>query len=132
MNFDRYIGLPWIDHGGDFSGVDCWGLLRLVYRNELGIELPSYSEKYARDADRRDIAALIAGEREPWDEIAQGHEQTFDGVLMRDGNVARHIGIVARSGRVLHVEHRRPSLIENYRAGTLRPRIVGFFRYRQK
>ena len=33
---EKYIGKPWIN--GEY---DCWGLVREVYKNELGVELSS-------------------------------------------------------------------------------------------
>jgi cell wall-associated NlpC family hydrolase len=56
------------------SGVDCYGLLRLVFRELRGIELPSLVERYQTAADAAAIAALIDGELDPWDEIAAGDE----------------------------------------------------------
>ena len=47
MNYNKYIGLPYKENGRSTEGVDCWGLARLFYKHELGIELPSYTELYA-------------------------------------------------------------------------------------
>ena len=35
-----YIGIPFIDKGRDFKGCDCYGLIKLYYKNELGIDIP--------------------------------------------------------------------------------------------
>ena len=45
-----YIGIPFANHGRDLVGVDCWGLVTIVYRRELQIVLPDYHERY-RDAE---------------------------------------------------------------------------------
>jgi cell wall-associated NlpC family hydrolase len=38
-----YVGLPWKFAGRSSEGVDCWGLLWLVYREVLGIPIASYA-----------------------------------------------------------------------------------------
>ena len=63
--FDRYVGIPYADKGretGNGDALDCWGLLVKVYREQLGIELPSYSDRYVTAADREALNVLIAGE----------------------------------------------------------------------
>lgn len=130
MNFDRFVGIPYLDKGRSIVGLDCWGLLYLVYRELRGIELPSYSESYVTGADRVAMARLIAGEMDDWQEIPAGQEKTFDGVLMREGKFPRHVGIVTAPGMLLHVEQGETSHIERYRSGILANRIVGFFRFR--
>jgi cell wall-associated NlpC family hydrolase len=130
MGIDRYVGIPYLDKGRTQVGCDCWGLVHLVYRELLRIDLPSYCECYGSADDGVAISGLIADELEPWGEIAPGEEMQFDGVLMRDGAVVRHIGIVAQPGLLLHVEPTGLSKIERYRTGILRNRIVGFYRYR--
>lgn len=127
--FDALVGIPWVDKGRAPSGVDCWGLVVLANRAR-GLELPSYSDRYVTAADRRAIARLIAGELDDWVEIEAGRETVWDCVLLRDGPLPRHIGLVVAPGRMLHVEEHRTSVIESYRSGTIRHRIVGFFRHR--
>lgn len=130
MIFDRFVGIPYLDKGRSVVGLDCWGLLWMVYRELRGIELPSYAESYVTGADRQAMARLIAGEMDDWQEIPAGQEKPFDGVLMREGKFPRHIGIVTQPGMLLHVEQGETSRIERYRSGILANRIVGFFRFR--
>jgi cell wall-associated NlpC family hydrolase len=130
MIFDRFVGIPYLDKGRSVVGCDCWGLLWMVFRELRGIDLPSYAERYVTGSDRLAMARLIAGELDDWQEIPKGEEQTFDGVLMREGSFPRHIGIVTTPGMLLHVSDGETSRIERYRSGILANRVVGVFRYR--
>jgi cell wall-associated NlpC family hydrolase len=127
--FDRFVGIPYADKGRG-PEYDCWGLLQAVMRELRGVELPSYSDKYVTADDRRALADLIAGELDPWEEIVAGQEQILDAVLMREGRFPRHVGIVTEPGKLLHVQEGHTSMIERYREGPLKARVVGFFRYR--
>jgi cell wall-associated NlpC family hydrolase len=129
--FDAFVGLPWLDKGRDGAGVDCWGLLCLVFAELRGIELPSYAEAYVTSADRRALAALIAGNLDAWEEVPATTEQPFDGVLMREGRFVQHIGVVVKPGLMLHVERGSTSAIERYRSGMFAHRVVGFYRFKQ-
>jgi cell wall-associated NlpC family hydrolase len=130
--FDRYVGIPYADRGRDFAGCDCGGLLWLVFREHVGIELPSYDERYLTGADRAAMDALISGEIGDWREVERGSERRFDGVLMREGRSVCHIGLVTDPGRLLHVGSGvGSSVIERYGDGSmLKHRIVGFYRHK--
>ncbi len=127
--FDRYVGIPYHDRGRSLVGIDCYGLVCLVYRELRGIELPSYAEGYVTASDRRAIAQLVAGGLSDWQPVAVGEERPFDGCLMREGARPTHIGLVVSPGLVLHVDRGETSRIERYQHGPLAQRLVGFFRY---
>ncbi len=66
---DKYYTIPYKPNGYDFDGCDCFGLLWLWYKNELGIDLPKYdenigkmqsvfSEKILLTADINDVVLL--------------------------------------------------------------------------
>lgn len=126
--FDRFVGIPYADKGRG-EAVDCWGLVCRVFRELRGVELPSYAEAYVTAEDARAIADLVAGELAPWQTVAPGAERAFDCVLMRERGFPRHIGVVTQPGMVLHVQRGSTSLIERYRSGPLRFRLVGFYRF---
>lgn len=130
ISFDSFVGLPYLDRGRTRAGVDCYGLLRLVYGEQLGIELPAYSDRYMTAADDLAIARLIADELDPWEELAASEAREGDAVLMRSGRYLRHVGIVAGRARVLHIESGDLSRIERSDFGPLAHRVAGFFRYR--
>jgi cell wall-associated NlpC family hydrolase len=132
MTFDKYVGLPFIDGGRDVVGVDCWGLVWLANRDERCIELPIYSDRYTSASDTVAINTLIKGEIGPWVEIAAGQEQPWDCVLIREGRLPRHIGLVVAPGRMLHIQRGFLSAIENYRSSKFKDRVVGLYRHRQR
>jgi len=43
-NFSKYLGIPYKNNGRSFDGVDCFGLVSLVFAIEKKITLPDYSE----------------------------------------------------------------------------------------
>lgn len=129
MDLSPFVGLPWADKGRSPDGCDCWGLVMVVYRAALGIDLPSYAEQYATPADRAAVAALIAGHRSEWVEVPAGQERPLDLVLMTEAGIPRHIGLVAVPGYVLHMAGERDSIVEPYTTGKVKHRLAGFFRH---
>lgn len=127
--FDGYVGIPYVERGRDRSGADCWGLLRMVFAELRGVELPSLAEDYVSCADRLVLADLIQDRLPAWQPIPAGCEAPFDAVLMRVKREACHIGLVVGRGLVLHADHGRDSCVEPYGSWRLAHRVVGFYRY---
>lgn len=124
----RFIGIPYLQHGRDYSGADCWGLVYLFYRDALRTPIPAYlAEMQVRDFHQRDIAPLIRHEQaEHWQEaIEPAHGNC---VLMRVGRLETHVGIWIDGGRVLHTEGEAGSCIARADDMRIKSRIVGFFR----
>lgn len=99
-----YIGIPFVDRGRDRDGCDCWGLARLVAREQFGVDLPSYNDGYVTVADAAEIARIIHREKQPWTEIPQGQEQSGDFVLLLIARQPIHVGVVTARPWMLHIE----------------------------
>lgn len=131
---DRYVGLPFVDQGRSIAGCDCWGLVRLVYANELKIDLPTYGEISAHDLVA--VSQMIEGNYvlEPWREINRDSIMPFDVVVMRFYGTRKvgHVGVVAAGGTmVLHTERSVDSVVVPLQHMTIRSRIVGFRRHKE-
>lgn len=140
-----YVGLPFAENGRDASGLDCWGLVRLVYRERLGIELPSYGEVEARDLLAVSRTITADSRVGPWHQVGPGEDREFDVVLLRhrvytEGAPSRrlpnHCGVVVAPGLLLHVKAGIDSHIVAYRHGAPRApdpvvvrQLVGVFRH---
>ena len=126
-----YIGIEWRARGAGHDGVDCYGLVRLVYREILGVSIPAYDELYATAEELEEIAAIIAGARDlpRWSRVDAGQEKEFDVAIFRQAGVESHVGMVISRGMMLHASSGRESEIVRYSEGKWFPRLVGFFRH---
>lgn len=127
---DRYVGLAYQDKGRDFDGVDCWGLVYLLYKTLLGVYLPSYDNEYRSidDRERADLEKVITDNYCGWDKVAK--PQKYDAVLLTVGGVNCHIGVTIDHGQMLHIQRGQTSVIENYQSAKWAQRVYGFYRYR--
>lgn len=127
----HYIGLPFADHGRSRSGLDCWGLVRLVMAEQFGIALPSFDTEYRFAADAPQVGALVRREIPRWDEVPAGEERLGDIVVARLRGHPMHVGLVLGDRRMLHVERGINSAIEPYAGPRWGARLHGFYRYRK-
>jgi sulfur carrier protein ThiS len=129
MNFEQYIGLPYAEKGRDVSGVDCWGLVRLIYKNELQIDLPSFSVEYTQ-TDTARIEELIAQYKEGWQEAQEPAVGSI--VLFRVFGNESHVGVVVSPTHFIHVRENQDSVIESLNSASWARRVVGYFNYCEK
>lgn len=129
MNFEQYIGIPYLEKGRDASGVDCWGLVRLIYKNELQIDLPSFSAEYTQ-TDTARIEELIAQYKEGWQETLEPIIGSI--VLFRVFGNESHVGVVVSSTHFIHVRENQDSVIESLDSTSWARRRVGYFNYSEK
>jgi cell wall-associated NlpC family hydrolase len=125
-----YVGIPFRDGGRDREGCDCWGLLRLIYRDFLGVELPSYGEISAADlaAVSRRIDAGKDGER--WQAVMS--PRPLDAVVMRLHGARRigHVGVAVDGRRLIHIEKGTDAVVVPMDHFTIRERIACYRRLR--
>lgn len=127
-DLSKYVGIPFVDHGRDRRGVDCWGLVRLVYAEEFRIVLPSYTEVYASLEERDEIAAALDRglKRRPW--LGVTDPRPGDVLWYRLGRHACHVGLHAGRGRMLHA-HSDQSKIVSMADPLFRNRFLGACRH---
>jgi cell wall-associated NlpC family hydrolase len=123
----KYIGIPFVSNGRTMEGCDCYGLVRLVLRNEYGVELPALSDDYTDALNVAETARLfaenlpaLAGEK-----IACPQERSV-AVITEHGRPA-HIGIAAGGGYILHTGIKTGSVCQRETHPGLRGRIEGYY-----
>jgi cell wall-associated NlpC family hydrolase len=126
----KYIGIPFVSNGRTAAGCDCYGLARLVLRNEFGVEWPDYSEDYSNALNIAQTARLFA-ERLPVlavEKITEAEEGAV--VIISARGRPAHIGIAAGGGYILHAAPETGSACQRESHPGLRGRIQGYYRAR--
>jgi cell wall-associated NlpC family hydrolase len=124
----KYIGIPFVSNGRMTDGCDCYGLVRLVLRNEYGIDLPELSDNYADALNIKETARLFAEHRPVLaGEKIDAPEEKAVAVLTEHGATA-HVGIVAGGGYILHTGIKTGSVCQRETHPGLRGRIEGYYR----
>lgn len=117
----NYIGLPHKEGGRARDGLDCWGLIRLVYKEQADIELPELPGIGA--AKVLETCHTVIKELEvSWIEIPRPVECCAVGMSQKEA--IHHVGIYtgADGGKIIHCWGS-----QNVVADTLRVlRIYGF------
>lgn len=127
---NRYVGTPFADRGRGRSGLDCWGLLRLVYADVAGIDLPGYGDDYASVCDDESIVEIFNRERAEWIDVPS--PEPLDAVMFRILGLPLHVGIVVDSTRFLHVMDKRGTCIERLSSPAWTHRVLSFYRHRSR
>lgn len=129
MNIERYIGIPFKSHGRDFSGCDCYGLVRLVLQEEKGITLPDFWDY--EDANRPENVQGIIAANTTGLGFRKDTPEEGDVVLYKIFGYPSHMGLYVGKGRVLHVMRKFFSVCVPVEHGILRGRVEGFYGIRE-
>lgn len=128
--WNDYIGLPFLKNGRDRAGLDCWGLARLAYLDNLGIDLPSFGGCYEL------VNAGIVEQERLRDDVIQGWSEVtgeaylpFDLIICTLGSNPFHCGLITRPGEMLHIMAGCDAVVETYTGRGWQRRLEGVYRY---
>ncbi|MCL2181023.1 MAG: NlpC/P60 family protein [Treponema sp.] len=126
----KYIGIPFVSNGRSMQGCDCYGLVRLVLRNEYNIELPELSNDYINARNVAETAKLFKDNIPVLtaSEILEPQEKAV--AVITERNRPCHIGIIAGDGYILHTNFKTGSVCQRVSHPSLRGRIEGYYNVR--
>lgn len=129
----KYLRIPFKTHGRDFSGCDCGGLVWLVYKHELGIELPDWRELYSdtrvqNSLELFETVSTMLGENGI--EVEPRDIRPFDVLSFRIGTDPIHVGVAINKRVFLHTMAGRTNAVqERLDNPQWRNRLVGCYRH---
>lgn len=125
----QYVGLPYRKHGRERDGVDCWGLLCMIWREQLGGPLAAYEGVDWYTGQRPEVIGSDAlAYASQYTQVALGDEQLGDGLLLRMRGHPFHVGLVLAPGYMIHTHESAGSVIERYRSLQWEKRISAVYR----
>jgi cell wall-associated NlpC family hydrolase len=131
-----YIGLPFLSKGRSRAGLDCYGLIWLILREQFAIDIPSYDERYDPRLESRAIGQEIEAEKSNpmWLEVGRGFRaaplaRLGDIITLRRGAYEDHVGLVIGLDRMIHIRVDSDSVDECYLLSKNKFRIGGFYRH---
>ena len=120
--YSKYLGIPYKDKGRDFSSVDCYGLVYLIYQEEYKIELPDFQgTEYVND-----YANL-------WKKIEKEELKERDVILFRTSRTSdavTHIGLFVGDGKFINcLEGNSGVVLDRLERPYFLKHFYGAFRY---
>lgn len=99
MNFLKYLRLPYVENGSDWTGVDCFGLVVLFYKEELNIEIVDYKNLTKSERANK----LIKNSYKDWKPIDITDIKKYDILCFYEKGLGHHSGILLEEGKFIHV-----------------------------
>jgi murein DD-endopeptidase len=122
-----FIGLKYLPKGRGHDGVDCWGLVQLFYKAELGLSVPSYSEDYQSPTDRSSVSEAIVCNLRNWVKVDK--PEYGDILVFEILGLPLHTGVYIGNNDFLHSFYMTNSCIERLNSVTWNRRLLGIYRW---
>lgn len=118
IDFNKYIGVPFLEHGRDLkTGVDCFGLCKAILKEEFGRDLPEWIPGVG-----------IVKYDEQWKDFrpVSVPEVGSIGVFSFAG-VQAHVGLYIGEERIIHVMPGETAVAEKIEGKRLKGRLNGWY-----
>ena len=118
MNPRNYIGIPYLSNGRTHKGVDCWGLVYLIYSEILNINLPEITTEYTNGLDVTDTKDVFLKYEKIFKD--QGDFRTvektepYDLLLFKRSEYISHVAIVVDDAFFIHASVKSDSCMEQW------------------
>lgn len=124
---NRYLGISYVHLGRTLQGLDCYGLIKLVYKDigfEL-IDLVDYDKKWSSKGDN----LFVENYQKQWERVLI--PKIFDVVLIKGTRgIANHAGLYFDSTKFLHCI-KAGVVVGKFEDDKWGKNVIGFFRLKE-
>lgn len=124
---NSYIGIPYLNRGRDREGVDCWGLVQLWHKEQLGVTVPDYLWAYTSAEDHGSVANAINENKVNWLKVSE--PEYGDVLVFRIMGYPIHVGIKLHGDDFLHAFKGTQSCVERLSSLSWSRRLTEVYRW---
>lgn len=125
----RYVGIPYKHRGRDLTGLDCWGLPILIYRDIFGIELLDL-DNYEQDWAKEGKNLFLENYTKQFEQIKKPEKLSIILFYSADKKIVNHSGIYLENGKFIHCI-KAGVVISRLMDKIWKNRIQGFYRLKR-
>lgn len=126
---EKYIGIPFVHKGRTMKGLDCWGLIRLVYK-DLGFEVAEIDD-YEMEGHLQGHDHVPQIYADKWERVSV--PVGYDVVLfLNQKGIAYHAGMILPDRRFIHCAKNTGVAIVNFSNVEKMMRVDGFYRLKAR
>lgn len=97
--FGKYVGIPYVHKGRSLNGLDCWGLVVLIYRELFNMELLDM-ENYEQDWAKQGNNYFLENYSKQFEQVE--NLEKYDIILFKVDEAIRHAGIYLGDDKFIH------------------------------
>lgn len=124
-----FIGIPFVDRGRDKTGSDCYGILKMYYKEILDIEI----EEIIADPNRpkQCYVKYLDQIARKWEKVEtpEPHSVVAMSTNMEHPEMITHFGVMIDNKRMLHTFKNTQSHIINIDNPMIKSQIKGFYKW---
>ncbi len=123
----KYLGIPYQHHGRSLSGLDCYGLILEIFKDQ-GVELWDIHNEYDQEWSWKGKDLFIENYAREWERVTDF--RFMDVVCFKNGkNVVNHAGVYLRMGKFIHAV-KAGVVVSRLTDRQWQERYVGCYRYK--
>ena len=113
-NFKDFIGIPYKNLGREKSGCDCYGIVKLIFKEKRDILLPDFTELLYDKDWYKEHNHILDNIWDSWVEVVYPY-QVYDLLLFYSfelKSVVNHLGLVIDDDKFLHISSKYSSKVD--------------------
>lgn len=123
-----YIGIPFVSGGRDRTGLDCYGLVRLILAEQYGYQLPILSGLYTNALSLAETCTLFQNQVPILTAEKLKEPETAAVALIQMRQLPCHLGLYCGDNSIIHSKYSLGAVIERVDSRVFPGKIMGWYR----